>query len=79
MLWWSTWGEAMNYKRRKVMKALRKRGFQVEREGGGHTMIINDAGVSVAVPRKVELNRLTVRGIATDAGEDWRTFEKEIS
>ena len=69
----------MSFDRRKVLKALRERGFEVVREGGRHTIVGRRDGARIAVPRHRELNRLTVRGIAEDAGADWETFKREVS
>jgi len=60
----------MSYKQRKVMKALRKRGFKVQRQGGRHTIVADSSGTEIAIPRKVELRRGTVRSIAKDAGTE---------
>ena len=69
----------MSYERRKVMKALRARGFEVEREGSRHTIVKRSDGVKIAVPRHSALNRLTVRGMADDAGAPWEEFRREVS
>jgi len=69
----------MSYSRRKVLKALKARGFVIVREGGRHTMVRNPQGDEIAVPRHNELRRGTVRGIAEDAKADWKQFQKEIS
>jgi len=68
----------MTFDRRKVLKALRGRGFDVLREGGRHTILRRTDGTTIAVPRHKELKRGTVRGIAEDAGADWDEFRKEI-
>lgn len=69
----------MSYKRAKVMRALKARGFEGVREGRQHTMVANADGKSIAIPRHRDLARGTVRGIAKDAGADWDEFSKEIT
>lgn len=69
----------MSYERRKVMKALRSRGFEIDREGSRHTIVKRADGTQIAVPQHKELNRLTVRGMADDAGVDWESFKRELS
>jgi predicted RNA binding protein YcfA (HicA-like mRNA interferase family) len=69
----------MSYKRRKVLRALNRRGFIVAREGGEHTIVRDSAGRQIAVPRHSELNRRTVRGMAQDAEVPWEEFRKEVS
>lgn len=68
----------MSYDRRKVLRALAMHGFIVVREGGRHTIVRSPSGQTIAIPRHRELNRLTVRGIAEDAGVDWNAFRKDI-
>lgn len=69
----------MSFDRRKVLKALRARGFEVVREGGRHTIVGRSDGARIAVPRHGELNRFTVRGIAEDAEANWAQFKREVS
>jgi predicted RNA binding protein YcfA (HicA-like mRNA interferase family) len=69
----------MSYPRRKVMRALASRGFQVVREGSRHTIVGSRKGVTEPVPRHSELNRHTTRRIARNLGIDWREFEKDIT
>lgn len=69
----------MSYKRRKVMKALAKRGFTVLREGSKHTIVSNDAGLCEPVPRHGDVNRFTMRKIAKNLGIDWAEIESEIT
>ena len=69
----------MSFSQRKVLKALRERGFEVVREGGRHTIIRGLDGKEIAIPRHKELKRGTVRGIAEDAGVEWKQFRTEIS
>ena len=69
----------MSYPRRRVLKALKARGFAVAREGRRHTIVRGADGTEIAVPRHQELKRGTVRGIAEDANVDWDEFKVEIS
>ncbi|MEQ8848624.1 type II toxin-antitoxin system HicA family toxin [Botrimarina sp.] len=69
----------MSYQRRKILKALKKLGFDVIREGGKHTIFANAQDDRIAVPRHNEIKRGTARGIAADAGADWSDFEREIT
>ncbi len=69
----------MSYARRKVMKALRSRGFEVVRDGKRHTIVRGEDGMEIAIPRHTELKRGTVRGIAEDANVDWNEFKADIS
>ena len=49
------------------------------REGGNHTILSNAQGKEIVVPRHNDLNRFTVRGMAKDAGVDWKKFRGEVS
>lgn len=70
----------MSFDQRKVLRALKRFGFDVHREGGRHTIVKRGSdGVQIAVPRHRELARGTVRGMAEDAGVEWEQFRKEIS
>lgn len=69
----------MSFDRRKVLKALARQGYVVIREGGRHTIVRGPSGQTIAIPRHRELNRLTVKGIAEDAGAVWTAFKKEVS
>jgi predicted RNA binding protein YcfA (HicA-like mRNA interferase family) len=69
----------MSYKRKKVLRALYRRGFVLLREGGEHTIVRDQKGHQIAVPRSRELNRYTVRGMAQDAEVSWDEFQKEVS
>jgi len=70
----------MSYKVRKVLRAFAKHGFVVLREGASHTMIRRESdGIQIVVPRHVELNRFTVRGMVNDAGLDWNAFKRDVS
>lgn len=69
----------MSFKRKKVLRALAKRGFVVIREGAGHTIVRDASGRQIAVPRHPELHRLTVKGMAEDAGVSWNQFRSDIS
>ena len=69
----------MSFKRRKVLRALLRRGFVVLREGGEHTILRDPLGRQIAVPRHHELNRNTVRGMAQDAEVPWNEFRKDVS
>lgn len=70
----------MSFKSRKVLRAFRRHGFVVLREGSSHTIIRRESdGVQIAVPRHPELKRNTVRGMAMDARIDWDEFKREVS
>jgi predicted RNA binding protein YcfA (HicA-like mRNA interferase family) len=73
------WGEGMSYKRAKVVRALYRRGFVVLREGAEHTILRDQKGHQIAVPRHRELNRYTVRGMAQDAEVPWEEFQRDVS
>jgi len=69
----------VSFSQRKVLKALRKLGFLVVREGGRHTIVRGSDGTEIAIPRHKELARGTVRSIAEDAAVDWEQFRADIS
>ena len=70
----------MSFQRRKVLRALLRRGFYVLREGSNHTIIRRESdGVQIAVPRHREMKRGTVRGMAMDAKADWDEFRRDVS
>ncbi len=69
----------MSFSRRKVLQALRDRGFVAVREGRRHTIVRSQSGTEIAIPRHRELKRGTVRGIAEDADMDWEEFREQIS
>ena len=68
----------MSYARRKVLKALAKRGIVVLREGSRHTIVGRPGQRGEPVPRHAEINRATTRRIARNLGLDWDDFEGEI-
>jgi predicted RNA binding protein YcfA (HicA-like mRNA interferase family) len=69
----------LSFSQRKVIRALQEHGFLVVREGGRHTIVRGKDDTEIAIPRHRELSRGTVRGIAEDAGLDWKQFRTEIS
>ena len=69
----------MSYQRRKLLKALRKRGIVVDREGARHTIVARADGTVAAVPRHTQINRVTAKSIAQQFEIDWKTFEREIT
>lgn len=70
----------MSFQTRKVLQALRQRGFYVLREGSNHTIVRRDSdGAQIAVPRHRELHRGTVRGMAMDARADWAEFQRDVT
>jgi predicted RNA binding protein YcfA (HicA-like mRNA interferase family) len=68
----------MSFKRKKVLRALHRRGFVVLREGAEHTILRDHKGRQISVPRNRELNRYTVRGMAQDAEVSWEEFQKDV-
>ena len=46
---------------------------------GEYTIVRDQKGHQIAVPRGRELNRYTVRGMAEDAEVPWQEFQKEVS
>lgn len=68
----------MSYSRRKVLKALAKRGIVVLREGSGHTIVGRPGQRGEPVPRHAEINRITTRRIVRNLGVDWDSFEADV-
>lgn len=58
----------MSVKRRDIIRYLEKNGFFFDREGGNHTLYINNKGVSVPVGRHTTLDRHDANRICKEAG-----------
>ena len=60
---------------RAAVRALRKAGFRVAREGGKH-IVMTDGSRIITIPRHNPVNAYTMGGIARDAGLDPESFKK---
>jgi predicted RNA binding protein YcfA (HicA-like mRNA interferase family) len=60
---------------RAAVRALRKAGFTVAREGHKH-IVMTDGTRIVTIPRHNPVNAYTMAGIARDAGLDPEDFRK---
>ncbi|HEY3245018.1 MAG TPA: type II toxin-antitoxin system HicA family toxin [Phycisphaerae bacterium] len=69
----------MSYNRRKVLRALSRRGVVLLREGREHTVMISEAGRQSTLPRHRDLDGRTVRAIVKQLGLDWREIEKDLT
>ena len=58
----------------KVVKALVKAGWSVERQGGSHVVLYKEGVGIVVVPLHRELDRGTLRAIITQSGMSVREF-----
>jgi mRNA interferase HicA len=68
----------MSFQRRKILRFLVNRGCRIIREGGEHTILGDDAGHIVALPRHREVNRNTAKKIAKDLEIDVDQFMQEV-
>ena len=59
----------MSVKRRDLIRYLEKNGFYLLREGGRHSIYINDKKV-IPVKRHKELDRITANELCKQAGLD---------
>ena len=55
-------------KRHDLARSLKSLGWELEREGGNHS-IWSKKGVRLSVPRHKEINELTAKGILRSAKE----------
>ena len=55
-------------KRRDLIKALEKAGYQIARDRGDHTVYRKDNSQPVEVPRHTEIKGRTAQQILKDAG-----------
>lgn len=60
---------------RRAVRALRKAGFSVAREGAKH-IVMSDGSRILTIPRHNPVNAYTMGGIVRDAGLDPETFRK---
>jgi predicted RNA binding protein YcfA (HicA-like mRNA interferase family) len=60
---------------REVVKALRKAGFQIERQRGSHLILVKDELI-VPVPKQKQLKRGLLMAIIEEAGLTKEEFQK---
>lgn len=60
---------------RQAVKALKKAGFQIKREGKKHIVLSNGSRF-LTVPRNNPINAFTMGGIVKDAGLTEQSFKK---
>ncbi|MCP3962584.1 MAG: type II toxin-antitoxin system HicA family toxin [bacterium] len=60
---------------RTAVRALKKAGFSIAREGRKH-IVMTDGNRIVTIPRNNPVNAYTMAGIVKDAGLDVKTFRK---
>ncbi len=60
---------------RRAVRALRRAGFSVAREGAKH-IVMTDGRRILTVPRNNPINAYTMGGIVRDAGLDPESFKK---
>jgi predicted RNA binding protein YcfA (HicA-like mRNA interferase family) len=60
---------------RAAVRALRKAGFTIAREGRKH-VVMTDGVRIITIPRHNPVNAYTMAGIVKDAGLDVETFRK---
>lgn len=60
---------------RRAVRALRRAGFSVAREGAKH-IVMSDGSRIVTIPRHNPVNAFTMGGIVRDAGLDPEAFKK---
>lgn len=58
---------------RRAIRAFRRAGFQVVREGRKH-VVMSDGSRFLTIPRNNPINAYTIGGIATDPGLDVETL-----
>ena len=68
----------MSYKRTKIIRALKKYGFEFLREGGNHTILINGK-INIPVGRHNEINRDTAKIIAKEIGIEGMLFKEKFN
>lgn len=68
----------MSYKRTKIIRALKKYGFEFLREGGNHTIFTNGK-INIPVGRHNEIDRDTAKIIAKEIGIEWIVFKEKIN
>ena len=67
----------MSYKRTKIIRALKKYGFEFLREGGNHTIFTNGK-INIPVGRNNEIDRDTAKISAKEIGIEWIVFKEKI-
>jgi predicted RNA binding protein YcfA (HicA-like mRNA interferase family) len=60
---------------RRAVRALRKAGFSIAREGAKH-IEMSDGNRNLTIPRHDPVTAYTMGGIVRDAGLDLETFKK---
>jgi predicted RNA binding protein YcfA (HicA-like mRNA interferase family) len=65
-----------NLKRSKVVRTFQRLGWEIAREGGGHTIMKNSRkpGMTLVVPRHTVIASGTIRSLLKDAGMDLGEF-----
>jgi predicted RNA binding protein YcfA (HicA-like mRNA interferase family) len=68
----------MSYQRRKILRALKKQGAVILREGGEHTILRTAQGAQSSLPRHPQVDRHLARGIVRQLGLNWKQFEQDV-
>lgn len=68
----------MSYRRKKVVRALKKFGFYFLKEGSKHSVFANNEGKQAYIPRHTEINRITLEREIKRLGIDWKEFKKYL-
>lgn len=62
---------------RQAVRALKKLGFRVAREGRKH-IVMSDGGHFITIPRSNPINAYTMAGIVRDGGLTVKEFKKML-